>query len=206
MPSTTRGSQKNSADSSAHGEGGAAEAPPMGPSEDHDGSQTEKNDHATDPLAIDGPFDNGDTDDGNAILESQLAAMSTAPTKALTSSLAPMQAVQARRDAALQERLTLLTAALARGTHPASIVLGQLQESHGGVSAGAAADAPSTPKPRLGNVCFTDKRLSPSSSFNIDGKICQRISTRIDRTTQKFCARRIDLVVSYDEAWVTIAV
>ena len=94
----------------------------MGPSEDHDGSQTEVSDRATGPLAIDGPFDDGDTGDGNAILESQLAAMSTALTKALTSSLAQMQAVQAQRDAALQERLTLLTAALARGHNPASIV------------------------------------------------------------------------------------
>jgi hypothetical protein len=41
----------------------------------------------------------------------------------------------------------------------------------------------------------------------IDGKyICQRNLTRIDRTIQKFCARRIDLVVSYDDAWVTSAV
>ena len=64
MPSATRGSQKNSArqrfdDGNAHGEGGAAEAPPMGTSEDHDGSQTEISDHAADPLAIDGPFDDG---------------------------------------------------------------------------------------------------------------------------------------------------
>ena len=35
----------------------------MGTSEDHGGSQTEISDHATDPLAIDGPFDDGDTDD-----------------------------------------------------------------------------------------------------------------------------------------------
>ena len=50
------------------------------------------------------------------------------------------------------------------------------------------------------------QRLSQSSSFKIGGKICQENLTRIDRTIQKFCARRIDLVVSYDEAWVTIAV
>jgi len=118
----------------------------MGPSEDHDGPQTEVRDHATDPLAIAGPFDDGDNDDGNAILESQLAAMGTALTKALTSSLAQMQAVQDQRDAALQERLTLLTAALARDHNPASIVLEQLQESRGGVPAGAAVDAPSTPE------------------------------------------------------------
>ena len=114
MPSTTRGSQKYSADSSAHGEGGAAEAPPMGPSEDHGGSQTEVSDRATGPLAIDGPFDDGDTDNdaealtmgsseeplsdsrlpqtrlGNAILESKMAAMGAALTEALTSTLAQM--------------------------------------------------------------------------------------------------------------------
>ena len=50
------------------------------------------------------------------------------------------------------------------------------------------------------------QRLSPSSSFKIDGKICQRNLTRIDRTIQKFCARRTDLVVSDDDAWVTSAV
>ena len=54
MPYTTRGSQKYS-DSSAPGEGGAAEA---------------SGDHANDPLAIGGPFDDGDTDDGDAISES----------------------------------------------------------------------------------------------------------------------------------------
>ena len=124
----------------------------MGPSEDRDGSQTEGRDHATDPLAIAGSFDDGDNDDGNAILESQLAAMGTAPTKALTSSFAQMHAVQAQRDAALQERLTWLTAALARDHNPASIVLEQLQEPRGGVSAGAAAGAPSTPE----HVCFTN--------------------------------------------------
>ena len=69
----------------------------MGPSEDHDGSQTEVRDHVTDPLAIAGPFDDGDN------LESQLVAMSTALTKALASSLAQMRAVQDQRDAALQE-------------------------------------------------------------------------------------------------------
>ena len=47
------------------------------------------------------------------------------------------------------------------------------------------------------------QRLSPSSSFKIDGKICQRYLTRIDRTIQKFSARRTGLVVNYDEAWVT---
>ena len=66
MPSATRGSQKNSArqrfdDDNAHGDGGAAEAPLMGNSEDHGGSQTEISDHATGPLAIDGPYDDGDT-------------------------------------------------------------------------------------------------------------------------------------------------
>ena len=45
MPYTTRGSQKYSV-SSAPGEGGAAEA---------------SGDHANDPLAIGGPFDDGDT-------------------------------------------------------------------------------------------------------------------------------------------------
>ena len=64
MPSITRGSQKDSADSSAHGAGSAAGAPPMGPSEDRDGSQTEGRDHATDPLAIAGPFDDGSSYDG----------------------------------------------------------------------------------------------------------------------------------------------
>ena len=43
------------------GDGGVAEAPPMGTSEDHDGSQTETGDHANDPLAIGGPFDDDDT-------------------------------------------------------------------------------------------------------------------------------------------------
>ena len=57
----------------------------MGPSQDHDGPQAEVRDHATDPPAIAGSFDDGGSDDGNAILESQLAAMSTALTKALTS-------------------------------------------------------------------------------------------------------------------------
>ena len=57
MPFATRGSQKNSArqrfdDGNAQGDGGAAEAPSMGNSEDHDGSQTERSDHATDPVAI----------------------------------------------------------------------------------------------------------------------------------------------------------
>ena len=52
----------------------------------------------------------------------------------------------------------------------------------------------------------TLQRLSPSSSFEIDGKICQGILTRIDRTIQECCARRIDLLVSDDEAWVTTAV
>ena len=41
MPYTTRGSQKCYADSSAPGEGGAAEASPVGYSDDYDGSQTE---------------------------------------------------------------------------------------------------------------------------------------------------------------------
>ena len=50
------------------------------------------------------------------------------------------------------------------------------------------------------------QRLSPSSSFKNGGKICQRNLTRIDRTIQKFSARRTDLVVSSDEAWVTMAV
>ena len=71
MPYTTRGSQKYHADSSAPGEGGATDASPMGNSGDHDGPQTEVRDHATDPLAIAGLFDNGDN------LEPQLAAMST---------------------------------------------------------------------------------------------------------------------------------
>ena len=44
----------------------------------------------------------------------------------------------------MQERLLLLTAALARGTPPA-FTPEQLQESRGGVTAGAAEDAPSTP-------------------------------------------------------------
>ena len=50
------------------------------------------------------------------------------------------------------------------------------------------------------------QRLSPSSSFKIDGKICQRNLTRIDRTIQKFRARRIDPGVSYGDAWVTSAI
>ena len=174
MPSATRGSQKNSArqrfdDGNAHGDGGAAEAPPMGTSEDHGGSQTEISDHANDPLAIGGPFDDGDTGSdaealptetsedplsdprlpqprlGNAILESQMAAMGAALAEALTSTLAQMQATQDRRDAALQERIALLTAALARGTPPA-FTPEQLQESRGGVTAGAAGDAPSPPE------------------------------------------------------------
>ena len=66
MPPATRGSQKNSArqrfdDGNAHSDGGAAEAPPMGTSEDHGESQTETGNHANDPLAIGGPFDDGDT-------------------------------------------------------------------------------------------------------------------------------------------------
>ena len=66
-----------------------------------------------------------------------MAAMGAALTEALTSTLAQMQAAQARRDAALQEHNALLTAALARGTPPASTPE-QLQELRGGVSAGAA--------------------------------------------------------------------
>ena len=50
------------------------------------------------------------------------------------------------------------------------------------------------------------QRLSPSSSFKIDGKICQRNLMRIGRTIQKCSARRTGLVVSYDGAWVAIAV
>lgn len=50
------------------------------------------------------------------------------------------------------------------------------------------------------------QRLSPSSSFKIDGKICQRNLTRIDRTIKNCSARRIYLVLSDDGAWVTIAV
>ena len=50
------------------------------------------------------------------------------------------------------------------------------------------------------------QRLSPPSSFEIGGKICQRNLTRIDRTIQKFPARRTGLVVSDDDAWVTSAV
>ena len=37
-------------DGNAHGDGGAAEAPPMGTSEVHDGSQTEISDHATNTI------------------------------------------------------------------------------------------------------------------------------------------------------------
>ena len=50
------------------------------------------------------------------------------------------------------------------------------------------------------------QRLSPRSTFKIDGKICQGNLTRINRTIQKFCARRNSHVVRYDEAWVTTAV
>ena len=109
-------------DDNAHGDGGAAEAPLMGNSEDHGGSQTEISDHATGPLAIDGPYDDGDTGSdaealptetpedplsdprltqprlGNAILESEMAAMGAALAGALTSTLAQMQATQDRRD------------------------------------------------------------------------------------------------------------
>ena len=90
MLSTTRGSQMSSARLDA-----AAEPP----SEDHDGSQTEASDLATDQLAIAGPFDDGDTDDGNAILgstdgntipESQLAALGTTLTKALNGAVGPV--------------------------------------------------------------------------------------------------------------------
>ena len=50
------------------------------------------------------------------------------------------------------------------------------------------------------------QRLSPSSSFKTGGKIFQRNSTRIDRTIQKFCARRTGLVVSSGDAWATSVV
>ena len=49
------------------------------------------------------------------------------------------------------------------------------------------------------------QRPSPSSSFEINGKICQGNLTRIGRTIQKCCARRTGLVVSYD-AWVKMTV
>ena len=66
----------------------------------------------------------------------------------------------------------------------------------------------STPRPStvLSGQFSSLQRLSSSPSFKIDGKIWQRNSTRIDRTIQKFCARRTDLVVSYGGAWVTSAV
>ena len=48
--------------------------------------------------------------------------------------------------------------------------------------------------------------FSPSYSFRIDGKICQRNLTRIDRTIQKYCATRTGPVVSDDGSWVTMAV
>ena len=50
------------------------------------------------------------------------------------------------------------------------------------------------------------QRLSPSSSFKIEGKICQRNLTRIDRAIQKCCAARIGLVVSDNGAWVASGV
>ena len=137
MPYTTRGSQKYSV-SSAPGEGGAAEA---------------SGDHANDPLAIGGPFDDGDTgSDAEAmptetpeehLSDSRMAAMSAAIAEALTSKLAQMQAAQDQRTAAMTEQLALLTAALTRGTPPASTPE-QLQGSRGGVSAGDTAVAPST--------------------------------------------------------------
>ena len=74
-----------------------------------------------------------------------MAAVGAALTGALTSTLAQMQAAQARRDAAMQGHIALLTTALARGTPPASTP-GQLQESRGGVAAGAAEDAPFSPE------------------------------------------------------------
>ena len=48
------------------------------------------------------------------------------------------------------------------------------------------------------------QRLSPSSSFEVDYKICQRNLTRIDRT--KCFATRIGLVVSDDGAWMASGV
>ena len=78
MPYTTRGSQKYS-DSSAPGEGGAAEA---------------SGDHANDPLAIGELFDDGDTGSdaeamptetpGGGLSDSRMAAMGAAITEALT--------------------------------------------------------------------------------------------------------------------------
>ena len=50
------------------------------------------------------------------------------------------------------------------------------------------------------------QRLSPSFSFEIDDKICQRNLTRIDRTIQKCFARRIGPVVSDDGSWVASGV
>ena len=130
MPSITRGSQKYS---NAPGEGGAAEA---------------SGDHAINPLAIDGPFDDGDTgSDADAmptetpeehLSDSRMAAISAALAEAMTSTLAQMQAAQDQRTAAMTGQLSLLTAALARGTPPAS---------RGGVSAGDTAVAPSTRGP-----------------------------------------------------------
>ena len=56
-----------------------------------------------------------------------------------------------------------------------------------------------------GGILFPSAALS-IFSFEIGGKICQRNPTRIDRTIQKCCARKIDLVVSYDDAWVKMAI
>ena len=80
-------------DGIVNGDGGAAEAPRMGTSEDPDGSQTE-----------------------NAILESEVAAMCAALEKAVTSTLAQMPATQDRRDTELQKSPALLTATLAEQT------------------------------------------------------------------------------------------
>jgi len=63
MPYTTHGSKKDFDDNTR---GEAAEAPTMGTPEDHDGSQTEVSDHATDPHAVARPFDDGENSSDHA--------------------------------------------------------------------------------------------------------------------------------------------